>query len=405
MEFRTVSPLDGTVRWISAHISVLLDDVGKPGRLIGTALDVSDRKSVEAELDYRRTVLESQSEATLDGVLVVDEAGRMVSFNRRFVRMWNIPPEVVSSRSDEAAIASVLHTLVSPDAFLAQVRHLYAHPDEESRDELLLRDGRTFDRYSAPIRTAEGVHYGRVWFFRDVTDQKRHEKAMRELNTVAYSLAHDLRGPLRAIVGFGNILQEEHRELLASGGRECVDRITQNARRMDRLIMDLLTYSRLTREPMPSERVDLESLVLEILARFEPDFRDKGVVVDVSGRFTTVLGHRASLEQVIINLVSNAIKFVAPGIRPRLRIFIQESQDRVRLWVEDNGVGIAPEHQDRIFGVFEQLQSPPMYSGTGIGLAIVRRAMERMGGRAGVESEPGKGSRFWIEFEPAPVDA
>jgi signal transduction histidine kinase len=360
-------------------------------------------------------MLEAETEAALDGILVVDPEGRMVAFNRRFVTMWNIPPHVVASRSDDAAIASVLHSLASPDEFLDQVRYLYTHPGEESRDELRLKDGRIFDRYSAPVQSAAGVNYGRVWFFRDVTEQKRNEQALHErtalleealleLNTFAYSVAHDLRAPLRAIAGFSDMLQEDYGEALVPPAREYTRRISDNAKRMDNLITDLLTYSRLTRELMPDEHVNLESLLREILSRFGPEIRQSGAQIDVSGPLPPVVAHRISLDQVISNLLSNAIKFVIPGTPPRIRIFTQEKEDRVLLWVEDNGIGIAPEYQERIFGVFQRLHSLSDYSGTGIGLAIVRRAMERMGGRVGVESEPGKGSRFWIELKPAPTE-
>jgi signal transduction histidine kinase len=302
---------------------------------------------------------------------------------------------------------------VDPDAFLAQVRHLYAHPDEVSRDELRLKDGRTFDRYSAPIRTAEGVNYGRVWYFRDVTEQKHHEEALREgaarleealveLNTFAYSVAHDLRGRLRAIAGYSEMIQEDYARALAPGASEYIARITENARRMDKLILDLLTYSRLSREPMPSMPVDLGAILSQVLARFEPEFRQIGVRVDVGGPFPAVLAHPGSLDLVIFNLVSNAVKFVSPGTPPQIRIFSQEKGERVRLWVEDNGIGIAPQHQERIFGVFQQLHVTSEFSGTGIGLAIVKRVIERMGGGVGVESEPGEGSRFWIELKLAP---
>src|SRR5204862_4847161 len=105
--------------------------------------------------------------------------GRMISFNRRFVEMWEIPAEAVESRSDERALQSVLDKLLDPQNFLARVRHLYEHPGEESRDEIVLKDGRTFDRYSAPVRGMDGLHHGRVWYFRDVTGRKRTEEALR----------------------------------------------------------------------------------------------------------------------------------------------------------------------------------------------------------------------------------
>jgi len=351
-------------------------------------------------------------EAAIDGILVVDSAGRMVSFNRRFVRMWGIPPDVVAARSDEAAIASVLHNLVAPEKFISRVRYLYAHPEEESRDELALKDGRTFDRYSAAVRSADGVMHGRVWYFRDMTEQKRQQEAMREgtarlqetlheLNTFAYTVAHDLRAPLRAMVGFSQVLQEDYAPALDSLAHDYIRRIAEAARRMDKLIQDLLTYSRLTRDLMPIENVELAPLVAEVLGRFEAEFRETGARVDVNGPLPPVRAHRVALHQVISNLLSNAVKFVAPGTRPEVRIYSQRKRGRVRLWVEDNGIGIAGEYQDRIFGVFQRLHSLAEYPGTGIGLAIVKRAVERMGGRVGVESATGKGSRFWIEFRSA----
>jgi PAS domain S-box-containing protein len=137
--------------------------------------DVTRQRRDEEQLRMQKSLLEFQTEASVDGVLVVSSEGKMVSFNRRFVEMWGLPGEIVASRSDDAALASVFDKLVDPDGFLSKVRHLYAHPDEESRDEIALKDGRTFDRFSAPVRSAEGTHHGRVWFFRDISDRKRNE--------------------------------------------------------------------------------------------------------------------------------------------------------------------------------------------------------------------------------------
>ncbi|HZC03882.1 MAG TPA: PAS domain-containing protein, partial [Gammaproteobacteria bacterium] len=132
----------------------------------------------EETLRFQKALLEAQSEASIDGILVVSTEGKMISFNRRFVQMWGIPEEVIASRSDEAALQWALDKLVDPQEFLARVAYLYEHPGEESRDEIVLKDGRTFDRYSAPVRDKDGTYYGRVWYFRDVTERKQAEEKL-----------------------------------------------------------------------------------------------------------------------------------------------------------------------------------------------------------------------------------
>jgi signal transduction histidine kinase len=135
--------------------------------------------------------------------------------------------------------------------------------------------------------------------------------------------------------------------------------------------------------------------------RGAPEIRERKAQVRMAERLPPVRAHRVMLTQVLVNLVSNAIKFVARGVEPRVEIRAEPRDGRVRLWVEDNGIGIAAEYHERIFRMFERLNRQEDYPGTGIGLAIVRKATERMGGTAGVESEPGRGSRFWIELEAA----
>jgi signal transduction histidine kinase len=170
---------------------------------------------------------------------------------------------------------------------------------------------------------------------------------------------------------------------------------------MDELIMGLLDYSRVSREDIPKERVKLGEAVNEAIRRRRDDLQMRKADIVVEEPLPDVLGHRDALVQVLSHLISNAAKFVAPGVDPHIRIRAERRDAIIRLWVEDNGIGIDPLYHDRVFGVFERLHKQEEYPGTGIGLAIVRKCMERMGGHAAVQSEVGKGSRFWIEAPAA----
>ncbi len=222
-----------------------------------------------------------------------------------------------------------------------------------------------------------------------------------ELESFTYSVSHDLRAPLRAMQGFAQALLEDYGNGLDETAREYSSRIVAASERMDELIRDLLAYSRLGREELRLKPVSLASTVTEVMDHLDPELRAKSAQVAVQGSLPDVLAHRATLGRVVSNLVTNAVKFVGKGVEPKVRVRAEEHRGRVRLWIEDNGIGIARENHARIFGVFERLHGVETFPGAGIGLAIVRKGMERMGGDAGVESEPGKGSRFWIELDAA----
>jgi len=204
---------------------------------------------------------------------------------------------------------------------------------------------------------------------------------------------------LRALQGLSKALIEDYGESLAASGQDYCQRIATAASRMDTLIQDLLAYSRLSRADLDLKAIDLGTVLADVRLQLESDLREKKVELTAPDTLPTVLGHRATLGQVVGNLISNAIKFVAPGVAPRVRIWAEDQGEFVRLWVEDNGIGIAPQHQQRIFRVFERLHGVETYPGTGIGLAIVQKGVERLGGRAGLVSQEGQGSRFWIELK------
>jgi len=224
------------------------------------------------------------------------------------------------------------------------------------------------------------------------------EESIKELHAFTYSIAHDLRAPLRHIHGFTQLLLESPD---AKASAEFARLILAASEGMDVLIMDLLTYSRLTLEEIVVEPISLSEVFVQVKANMQEELREHKAHLEIEEPLPRVLAHKTTLIQAISNMIANAVKFMAPGVEPRIAVKAERRNGTTRLWIEDNGIGIAPEHQERIFGIFQRLHRVENFAGTGIGLAIVRRAMERMKGRAGVESEPGKGSRFWIELETA----
>ncbi|MDB6122496.1 MAG: hypothetical protein JWQ71_1489 [Pedosphaera sp.] len=221
------------------------------------------------------------------------------------------------------------------------------------------------------------------------------QETIAELEAYSYSVSHDLRAPLRAMQGYSKVLLDECGQDLKAEAQVYLKRIVVAAERMDRLIQDVLTYSRVARSELVLEPVDLGKLINEIIPQYPVlNFPKTQIVID--GPLPQVTASEASLTQCFSNLLTNAVKFVPEDRNPRVRIWAEQAGSCVKIWIEDNGIGIAPEYQNRIFGMFERIPSENAYEGTGVGLAIVRKAVERMGGQVGVESAVNKGSRFWI---------
>jgi len=242
-----------------------------------------------------------------------------------------------------------------------------------------------------------------------------------QLETFAYSIAHDLRAPLRAMQAFSAMLLEESGETLSETGRDYAQRIDKSAQFMDALLCDLLAFSRISQQRVELVPIHLEPIVKGVVHRLKSDIGEKNARVETPGPWPTVMAHELTLVQVLFNLVSNALKFIAPGVQPHIRIWAEEtnlteptrgnqpaspalpslsSLPSVKVFVQDNGVGIAADYHEQIFKLFTRLLGDK-YAGTGIGLAIVQKGIERMGGKAGVASEAGKGSKFWFELKKA----
>jgi PAS domain S-box-containing protein len=361
-----------------------------------------------AERPYRTFVEEMPQ-----GVATVSAHGVVLYCNRSLSRMMGVPYG--------QAIGSILQEAVQPQDRRA-VEALLAEPGRHP----LGAEVTLLPRGQAPLPVHFTVHavpddhdhdHDRVvgLVVTDLTDRRRHEtivaqrtreleESNRRMVAFSYSISHDLKAPLRAIRGYIDAMVEDCGERLHAEGLEYADRIARAADRMDSLIADLLSYSRLGQVDLAHVPVTLVDVVESALSELEPLIIESGATIerDVPATLPRVRAHSASLCQAITNLVGNALKFVAPGETPRIRIWAAAREGRVRLAIEDQGIGIAPEHHDRIFGVFERLHTRGPYAGSGVGLAMVKMAVERMGGSVGVESALGSGSRFWIELPALP---
>ena len=220
----------------------------------------------------------------------------------------------------------------------------------------------------------------------------------KQMETFCYSMSHDLKAPLRGIHSYAQILIQDHGQTLSSEAKECVDRIQGSASKMNRLVNDLLEYSRVSTAKFTVVPVEIAKVTNEAIRLLGAEIQEHSAAIKLAPNVGVVLGHEATLLQVMLNLLGNGMRYGKLGVPPVLMVRSEAHGNRLRVYIEDNGIGIAPEYHQKIFEIFERVPTPKTQGSTGIGLAIVSKAIERLGGSVGVESSPGVGSTFWFEL-------
>jgi PAS domain S-box-containing protein len=374
--------------------------------LIGVIDDITRCEGVLDECHLLVKVLEAANEASRAGILVVDEAGRILTANHRFSELWGISPEVMALKSDVKALRAVRDKLADPKGFIGRVNYLYAHRDEKSLDDIRLRDGRIFDRYTAPVIGVDGRYLGRVWRFRDITEARKvaalraevgHRREVDALKDKFIGVvSHELRTPLTVVRTAVDSLRCGVAGALSPEQREIADLCSRNILRLSKMISNLLDISRLEAGGAKArlERLDLETLLADIPENFRMMERGKKLSIKIHrpSRLPAVRGDPEMIGEVLDNLLDNAARFARSAVRVRVRT----EAGGVRVEVVDDGPGIPPDKIGLLFNKFVQVERAigGGYKGTGLGLAICKEIMALHGSEIGVDNAPGLGARF-----------
>jgi PAS domain S-box-containing protein len=410
-------------RYLLVQVQPILPEMYRKGEetdsyAVVVVYDITDRKKAEEEIKQSLSLLKATIESTADGIIVVDREGKIVSYNQRFKQMWRIPESIIATKNDNKALEFVLNQLKEPDIFLSKVRELYSQPESESYDVLEFKDGRSFERYSIPQKIGDNV-VGRVWSYRNITDRKlaeeeirklneeleqrvrertaKLEAANRELESFSYSVSHDLRAPLRAITGFSSMLLEDYAEKLDGEGKRLLNIVKDNTLKMGALIDDLLTLSRIGRKDIEFTNIDMNKLAAEVYDEIRTTMPERDIQFSID-LLPSAYVDPLMIHQVFFNLLSNAIKFTAPRDTAIIKIGGWSKEDENIYYVKDNGVGFDMQYADKIFGPFQRLHSDKEFSGTGIGLAVIHRIIQRHGGSVWAEGKVNEGATLYFSL-------
>lgn len=383
---------------------------GQAGQLIEFDRQELDRQLQESELRYTSLFAEAPvacHEIDLQGNVVRVNPVECALLGFRAEELIGRPIWEFMALEEQEKSAIALRSKLSGEEALTRVEREYKRQDGAAV---------FLEVHPKLMRNAAGEVTGIRSFMVDITDRKLAERELQkqatelarsnaELEQFAYVASHDLQEPLRKIQAFGDRLKHKCADSLSDDGRDYLSRMQNAASRMQTLIHDLLALSRVATHPHPFEAVDLRAIAFDVVSDLEPRIEQIGGRVEI-GPLPVVIADRLQMTQLLQNLIGNALKFHKPGSRPLVQVRGEAGLDAsgpvCRLIVQDNGIGFDAKYHDRIFQVFQRLHGRNEYEGSGIGLAICRKIVERHGGSIRAESAPGAGAKFIITLPPVP---
>ena len=411
-QFRVIHK-NGSIRWIMDSVS----PIQYRGILatMGTFVDITERKQMEEALRDSEEKLRKMFESVTDGISVIDLKGIVTEVNQRAVEMHGF------SSKDELRGKSAFELVASRDHERVAAEMKKAIKQEAIRRAectLLRADGSEFpgELSTSVLKDASNNVVGHISIVRDITERRQAEEereallqditesnrrlewANKELQDFVYVASHDLREPLRKISSFGTLLQDSLKGKLDEDQQENFEFMIDGTRRMQDMIDALLSYSRITTKAKPLQQVFLNK-VIENLKKFELAtlLDETRGTIRIPEPLPPVQADPSQMNQLFQNLIGNGLKFHKEGIPPEIIIRAHEVENKmIRIEVEDNGIGIDEKYHEQLFVMFKRLHSREQYKGTGIGLAICKKIVERHGGTIGVKSTPDKGSTFWF---------
>lgn len=406
---------------------------GEQGQLLGyrgVTRDVTERKAAQLRLAASEQKYSRLHETMRDAFVITDMQGRILDFNHAYRDMLGYTHDELQRLTYLDLTPKQWHPV---EARIVAEQILPLGFSDVYEKEYRKKDGTVFpvELRTCLIRDEAGAPIQMWAIVRDISERKKTEteiqkyrqhleelvnertaslqKAVEELEHFSYSITHDMRSPLRTITSLITILEEELPKAATKQTKDCFRLIRTGARRMDQLITDALQYSKAGKQDLPLQPVDIGHVLRDIINTY-PNLRAHKSAIRLRGKFPQVLANEAGLAQCLSNLLGNAVKFVRPKTKPRIRVYTAPAPSAkrrvttnhpmarafIRLWIEDQGIGIPAASQPRVFQLFQKGTS--RYEGTGLGLALAKKVIENMGGRIGFESTEGKGTRFWVDL-------